>query len=305
MKDFLYINYKNNQFGFCNIDETQLIPNEYQEVKEFKNNSTWVKKDNFWFLINNKNQKLTKETYEEVLLFEQNFSIVKKDNTFFCIENINGSIKAKTNLQIIDINFESAIVINKDKTKSFIDIETLKVNENKYEDIKLFSEGYAPFKENNLWGLINNKYEVVIKPQYESMNLLSCSLIKVSLNNNYFFIDTKNNQYLNQIKNKYVYNDQFNDGYIVVNYKNKIGCMNDFFEVYFLKKFEYLSDFEDEYAIFKKNNKFGVIKYNGKILIKPIYDQILHKKNDLFFVKRKDQYTYVGFDQKELFKISN
>lgn len=302
---FLYVNYHDGLFGFCDIDGKQIIPNQYEEVKEFKAESTWVKEKNCWYLIDNKNQKISKISYEKVLLFGKDFSVVKNKKTYYSINNQSGKIIAKTDLKIIEINLESAIILNADNSKSFIDIETFKKNQEKFEDAKLFCEGYAPIKKNNKWGLINSLFIQIVEPQYDQMETVNSSLAKVSYEDKEFFIDTKNNKYLENIKWKYTSASHFGDGNLVIQYKNKKGCMNDFFEIGFLKKLDYLSDFEDGYAIFKKNNKFGIIKSNGRIVIKPIYDEILWKSNDYYFVKRKNQYTYVSIDDKELFKISN
>lgn len=304
MENFLYINYNNGLFGFCDIDEKQIIPHQYQEVKEFKEENTWVKENNFWFLINNKNQKITKVPYDEILLFAKDFSVVRKNKTFFSIKNNTGKITNKTNLKIIEINLESIIILNSDNTKSFIDVETFKKNQSKFEDAKLFNDGYAPIKKNNKWGVINDLFEQVIEPEYDDMEVFDSSLAKVTKDNKEFFIDNKNGKYLEKLKLKYEFSKKFSDGLIIFNYKNKKGCMNDFFEINFLKKIDYLSDFEDGYAIFKKNNKFGIIKQSGRIAVRPIYDEILWKSKNYYFVKRKNQYTYVSIDDKELFKIS-
>lgn len=304
VNNFLYINYKNELFGFCDIDQQQIIPCLYEEVKEFKNENTWVKEKDKWFLINNKNEKVIKDSFNEILLFGKDFSLVKKDTFFYSINNESGKILSKTNEKIIDSNFEIAIVLNEDKTKSFLDIKNLKKDLTKFEDLKLLCEGFAPFKKDNKWGLIDWQLKIIIEPQYDQMEILNSSLIKVLQNNQEFFIDLKNNKYLQNLK-KFTYGKNFSDGYITIFFKNKKGCMNDFFEILFLKKIEDISDFEDGYAIFKKRNKYGVIKSTGKILINPIYDKILWKKDNYYFAKRKNQYTYVSLDNKELFKISS
>ena len=51
----------------------------------------------------------------------------------------------------------------------------------------------ARFKENNLYGFINSKYEIVIKPQFQKANDFKDGIAMVEKNTVCFFIDTKGN----------------------------------------------------------------------------------------------------------------
>jgi hypothetical protein len=82
-----------------------------------------------------------------------------------------------------------------------------------YEEIRYFSEGLAPFLEDNKYGYFNSKGEVVIKPTYQHAQDFHEGLAAVGMNDKTGFIDTSGKMV---IQPKYIYTSYFSEGLCAV-----------------------------------------------------------------------------------------
>ncbi len=285
-------------FGFCDISKKSFIKANYKEVKEFINNITWVKKDQYWHLIDLNEKILLDNSIEQLVLFEKEFSIIFKQNSYFKVNNFTYEV-SKINWEFIDFNNSSFLF--KDNNKYFFtDLEFNILFETKFDNAKIFNDELAPVLLNGKWGVVDKQGNIVIDFKYDNVYLYAFYLFKVNLNGEDFFIDKKENIYLKDVSKKYLFSSEFSGEGIVFKHKDKYGLMNEYFEILFEKKVDELLDFKDRFAIYKLENKFGLINWMGKKISKPIFDNIFYFTDDYAFVKKDNKYNYFCLSSKKL-----
>ncbi|QQS29019.1 MAG: WG repeat-containing protein [Sphingobacteriales bacterium] len=105
-------------------------------------------------------------------VFSDGLALVEKNDTFFYIGR-NGQPKIKLNnpnFKYSEFSDGMAMVVchtNRDYKCGFIDVKGNLAIPLIFDGVNDFKEGYAAFIENDLWGFINKKGEVVIKPQFD------------------------------------------------------------------------------------------------------------------------------------------
>lgn len=123
-----------------------------------------------------------------------------------------------------------------------------------YDSISDFYNGVAIVEDyiddEFVFGLMNSKGKIIVKPQYDSISDFSDGVAVV-------------------------YNEYTEDKieYGVINTKGKL--------VVKLGKYDYISDFSDGCAIVVKDDKYGIINTKGKVIAKVQYDSISYFQTDM------------------------
>lgn len=137
-----------------------------------------------------------------------------------------------------------------------------------YENIQYFSEGLAPFLENEKYGYLDSIGNIAIKPTYQSAQHFHEGLAAVALNDKIGFIDQSGTMI---IKPKYLYTSYFSEGLCAVTssedytdyfYINQTG------EVVIKGPFQEADPFENGEAYVQKRGVCRVIDKTGKELRK-------------------------------------
>lgn len=294
----LFIYNKDNKFGFCEFDKHVIVNPIYDQVKEFISDYTWVQQNNFWFMIDiNQKKLLEQNNFDNLLHFDIDHSIAKKDDKYFLINNVEKTIK-QIKYEFIDFNNEILLVKNNENKYLFLNNQLQKINNVLYDYAIGFNDFFAPVSLNNKWGVINNSGKIIIDFQYDKINKFSSYLFKVQKDNKNFFIDIKQQKYLQNFNQDFIFNDNYENNALIFQYKNKWGMMDDFFEIQFIKKIDWLSNFDEEYAFYKMNNKYGIINKNGIKKTSNIFDEIYYKCHEYFYVKKDNKLNYYWLSKK-------
>ena len=88
-----------------------------------------------------------------------------------------------------------APVLTENERWGFIDTKGNMVIQPIYEEVGSFSEGLAPVKIQDKWGYIDGKGNTVIKPIYEAANLFTNGIAWVRMNGKDGFIDKKGTEF--------------------------------------------------------------------------------------------------------------
>lgn len=163
-----------NKFGFIDkeFNESNII---YEFASSFNNGVAVVKKDGKYKIIDTEFNIITDYDYDGVIKDELNFVssfgvlFLKKGNKYLMV-NTKGEELTKP-------IFEDAHFFN-----------------NRYE--------YAAIKIDGLWGYINIKGEIIIKPQYKNAKSFSCGLAPIQFDKLWGYIDKDK---------KLIIKQQFND----------------------------------------------------------------------------------------------
>lgn len=298
MDKIFFIFKKDNKFGFKSNSNLTLIENKFDDVKEFIGDINWVKENSKWILINSKCEKIINDSYDDVISFNENFSVACKEKKYFIIENNTKKI-IEIFYKVIDVSDDLILVTDNNKY-FFINSKAKKINNKTYDKATKFIDGFAPVCLSGKWGIINKYGKQILDFKYEYIFQNGSDLFKVKNDNKDFFIDLHNNVYLENINSKYILGDFYSSDVLIIKTKNKCGVMNDFFEILFLKKIDHIYPYQDSYAVYRKENKYGIISKKGRLITGNIFDNILWKDKDYFFVIKNKKYNYFSLRDKKL-----
>lgn len=179
----------------------------------------------------------------------------------------------------------------------FYDAKGKQLSKNSFDDIYgYFREGFTAVKKDGLWGYVNSKLETVIPFQFAEAGRFWNGLAPVVLpgKSGVGFINKKGEIVINPIYEK---TRQGQDEVISVfsNGKWKIidNKGNDLFE--FGENWEELNYFWNSISVYQKNGKSGLVHVSGKILTKPLFDEIIRgDKPYLFTFKLNGKFGFIN-----------
>lgn len=190
------------------------------------------------------------------------------------MKNVKNIIIASVILILIISAIVGIIIYNKLTDKSY-ELE----NVEKYSYFKLY--------QNNKYGVIDDKGNILIEPQYDTINIPNPSKAL-------FICYYEYDEMLGEYKTK------------VLNEKNE-EVLTQFEQVLPLICEESTSNipFEKSVLKYKKDGKYGIIDFSGKRITKAIYDDIesLKYREGSLIVKQADKYGVINIKGKEILKI--
>ncbi len=186
-------------------------------------------------------------------------------------------------------------------------------------DFQLERSFFLPFRNNKLWGFINEDGKEMIKPEYEEVSLFSEGLAAVQKNGKYGYINKSGKMII-----PFVYDDaeSFKNNSAIVTKNDKSGLINRSGEEliplvydnmsdpsggfyvaslneksgYITKSgnklmefvFDFAGDFRDGYAIAGTDEKFGLLNNAGSFVIEQQYEELMFLSNGLLKAKQND-----------------
>jgi hypothetical protein len=178
-----------------------------------------------------------------------------------------------------------------------------KADEIKYpvicEAARPFKYAYAAINLNGMWGYIDNKCSIVIKPQYDEAWDFNEGLAIVRKNDTAFIIDTLGNRVLKLSKvNTYEwYFSKVTSGLYPVKEKNLYGYIDLIGNYVISPVFVNVNTFnENGLATVKLNKKWGVIDKNGFVVVDFISnDPIFFSPSGIARISYDSYCTYVDY----------
>jgi len=153
------------------------------------------------------------------------------------------------------------------------------------EEIKNFS--YFKLYENEKYGVIDSKGNIIVEPKYESIDIPNPSKAVFVV-------------YYNYNEEKGDYETQ------VINDKNeKILTEYSYVSALMFKETNTNVPYEKSVLTYKENDKYGIINFEGQKITDAIYDSIesLLYKEGCLLVKQNDKYGIINIKGKEVIKI--
>ena len=121
-------------------------------------------------------------------------AVVKKaDSHYYLIDNKNNKLSNEYQSLIYNRDYKVLIGSNGNKSAVLLTLEGVEiVPEGKYDQIGSFYDGYSSVSKNGLFGLINTKGEEIIKPKYKYLDLYFLNGLLLANNGEYYgFINSK------------------------------------------------------------------------------------------------------------------
>lgn len=160
-------------------------------------------------------------------------------------------------------------------------------NDKNYEIEEIKEYSYFKLYQNELYGVIDNKANIIIEPKYKMIVIPNPSKDVFICYSNY---ETENNE--NEIE--------------ILNSKNeKILTNYEEISPFILKNESFDVPYEKSVLKYKENDKYGIINYEGKKITEAIYDDIqsiLYKEGCLI-VKQNEKYGVINIKGKKIVDI--
>lgn len=163
----------------------------------------------------------------------------------------------------------------------------IKNTDTNYEIEEITTFSYFKLYENEKYGVIDNKGNILIEPKYDNIEIPNPSKPVFIV---YFNYNLENGKYETQ-----VINDK--NEKILTNYSEVSPLM--------FKETNSEVPYEKSVLSYKENEKYGIINFEGKKITEAIYDSIesLLYKEGCLLVKQNDKYGIINIKGKEIIKI--
>lgn len=274
--------------------KTGLIDASYREVtapvydycySQFRNGLTRVNRNKKWGYINTRGVEVIDCVYDDATEFAENTAKVLRNGRFYCI-NSRGQDTSGCD-------------------ETWRDWE-------KAEYASSCFNGLTTVQREHTYGVINTKNEVVIPVMYDNLhciggydgqNYFLQGYFRVRRQGKFGIIDTGGKEILPCI---YDMIDDFktDKGLSVIEINEKFGLVDKSFRILLPCVYEGLDHFTlEEQVIFIENNLRGIMDYNGRVLLKPQYDEINRAHNGWMQVKKRNLYGIIDTTGKEIIPI--
>lgn len=170
-EDYLLLACKvGKKYKYFDINGKEVL-GEYVFAGRFRNNIAAVQEKNGqWKLIDGTGKAITKTVFEDVVLNEFDECAPK-----------------------------GLIIAKKDGKYSIYDMNAKKIGNFSCDGAKAFVDEYAAFKQGDLWGFVDSKGKIIIKPQYEDAKSFSNGMGAVKLADGWRCINPKNKVVVDEI----------------------------------------------------------------------------------------------------------
>lgn len=321
----------NNKWGFINGKNKVKLDFQYDYAFNFTNNKlALVSKDNGFYFINTKGKNVFNIIYESAVSFDDDVAICKKNGVYGAIDSDGKTVIPfdYTNIQnfigkyaiaekdgafgvidrigrvVVDFAYEKIESVNdyfyeykvSDKYGiCAIDVTAERYDnilEYKYDEYILLKNGYCIMKLDGLYGLINQKGEIVVETKYVNLGYnLGDYLIYSSSGAYYGYMDFDGNIVL-----KDTYSDAYDfiGGYGSVQnaQTKKYEVIDRTGKVMHSIECDGLTPYINGRAIYKKGDLYGLIDLKGKVLCEPKFRYISDFYDDGYAVVRDTNNLY-------------
>lgn len=132
---------------------------------------------------------------------------------------------------------------------------------------------FIPYKEVDKWGYCNRDKKILIKPQFDEVELFDpiTGIAEVKINYKNYKIDTTGKI----LEGIFSQCSNFSEGLAIASSNGKYGFINNKGNFVIEPIFQQCELFSQGLAAVKINNKWGFIDKNGQFFINPIYDSVL------------------------------
>lgn len=241
-----------------------LQSNGYDSFYQCDNGKYVVKSQNLWGIINKDGQTTTDLKYQYISIIGEKNMRVKTINDESRLYNSDGKVLGIFDFAVMDAGkySEGLIPIKKDEKYAYYD-STGKMKFGEYDIAGTFKDGTAAVREGEKWKIIDEYGKVKKAPDWEEVKLNS--------------------------QGYYIYDDiivaKTNEKYEMYNSKfKKIGNF---------KCDEFGNITDDGVFAFKQDDKWGFVNTEGKVVIKPEYDDARSFSNGLAAVCKNGKWGFI------------
>lgn len=266
----------NGKWGFIDKKgKLVILPKyEYNLFMSFHNGACSVSLNRKLHLIDKSGKDLVPEDYTISGLTGNNFVVISKDRKIGLMD-YSGKIIIPVGLynQIFYVEPLKLFKVYQNRKVGYLDLNGNEVLPPKYTYLD-FENMEDPIQatSGNKSGFIDVSGKEIVSFKYDDVSLFSDGFARVRLDDKYGFIDKKGNEI---IALKYQRADNFSEDFASVQIQDKWGVINAADEMVIPAVYEEISKFNTGLAIVQQNKKFGVIDKKGRIIIPIDFQSII------------------------------
>ncbi len=294
---------KNDSVYFINKEKENPFQQFFTEAYPFKNGMAAVKNNNKWFFINRQGQTISK-LYEEINEMSNNFYVYKLNGKYGALNHFGQIVIEAKFDKLGDFKNNMAYFIANGKY-GFIDTKG-HVYQEEFDWTSDFDElGFAIYKLDNKFGLINAKGEKISDNLFDQMMKLNEDYYLVIKDNLYgfysreaCFVTAMQYEYNKEKPAEFYYKDKHFK--LIKNGEQAIMDANGHLDLNFnaFKEIDFMSN---GLMLARKKNKYGFIDKKLNTIIPFKYSEAQSFGEGLSIVKIKNQYQLINPAGKEIF----
>lgn len=169
-----------------------------------------------------------------------------------------------------------------------------------YEDIRDFSDGMACFREDGLFGFVDDLCVEIIPARYTKATDFKDGLAAVQLDGKWGIINHAGKEITRM---KYDAIREFSEGLAVVTLGNKQGFINRSGVEVLPPTYAFLSNMEDGWSTFlvERDGLLGIVNGAGKVIVPPRYQYLSDGFfDDMMMVQVKGKFGFINRSAKEV-----
>lgn len=168
-----------------------------------------------------------------------------------------------------------------------------------YESVSEFNEGLASVSRNDSVFFINKENSIAFESFYEEAYSFNNGLAPVKIKNRWHLINRQG-----QIVNSYDEINELSDDVYVIRLKEKYGALDAYGNVIFEAQFDKLGDFKNGMAYYSTEGKFGFVTKQATVF-KAEYDWISDfGANEIAIIKQGNSYGLINAASKKILDVS-
>ena len=294
VRDDLLIGFKGDQECLLDKELKILIPWGNYEI--FPDPSGWfLKSDRGYFLYDSSDEGGTKRNYS-YLESNEGWLALQTEDDWILIPRSDSLSPTRSYDSIRLINPYAALLFqDNNKNLLFSGGKLIKLGTH---SIKSFPENpeYLSIRNKQALGLYDKRGSLVFDGNYDEINFLTDTLLKVEKRGKLGLISTSGELILNPVFD--ILDEK--EGLITTLNKRKIGCYDLFNKVLIRSDYDARITKIGSFYNVKKDNKFGLIDSNEVEVMSFSYDEIIQWNDTSYLVKKDDLYQIVNLDEEAL-----
>ncbi len=283
--DALGIVKQGGKYGAINVNGNLKLECNYDFLDQYHNSLIIAKSGGNYGILSENGDTIFPFIFDNQFISCNNKTGQGQINKKYYLLDFKNKTKKETNFDKISYFVEGLAAVKKGENLGYINQKGELVIDAEYQTVWPYNKGLAAVKQNYQWGFIDTTGKFVIEPQFdetEGFDLFSGKYAIVVKNKKYGIINREGNYLINP-KYDYLYFENENVLLAVIseNQKQKKGLIN------LKEKWLYTSEYEnfdyfDGYLKFEKDGTFGLLKLNtNKIVIPPVFEEIAFRSRGL------------------------